>query len=262
MESTNLFSEICNIVKKAGQIIRPLSSSTVTDIQAKTGSANFVTKYDSMVQSFLIRELSSLVPEASFIGEEDGYSAQTVSNGLTFIIDPIDGTTNFICNFMLSTICVGLADHGEMVIGVVYNPFRDELFAAQKGVGAFLNGIPLHMADLALGEGILCADTAPYTPELRDEIFDKLKKLSYHCMDIRSIGSAAASICYIACGRSVAALSPRLCVWDYAAASLVLKEAGGIILDMEGKDPALSTKIGIMAGTPKAVQDIRNILNG
>lgn len=99
-------------------------------------------------------------------------------------------------------------------------------------------------------------DTAPYTPEIRKESFERLLKLSYLCMDMRSVGSAALSICYVACGRSAAYLSPRLCVWDYAAASVILTEAGGMITGWDGNELGLTTGVSVLTGTPKAHQEI------
>jgi myo-inositol-1(or 4)-monophosphatase len=103
-------------------------------------------------------------------------------------------------------------------------------------------------------------DTAPYTPEIRKELFDNLLKLSHLCMDMRSIGSAALSICYVACGRSAAYLSPKLCVWDYAAASVILTEAGGIITDWDGKELGLATGVSVLTGTPKAHREAASML--
>lgn len=246
--------QICQAVREAGDLIR--SCCAVGEMKAKEGSANFVTKYDSMVQSFLIKRLKDLVPDAAFIGEEDGYSQGKIAEGKTFIIDPIDGTTNFICGFPVCGICVGFAERGKAELGVVYNPFREEMFSARRGGGAFLNGKSLKMMDHVLEEGVLCMDTAPYTPELRKEIFERLLKLSHLCMDMRSIGSAALSICYVACGRSAAYLSPRLCVWDYAAASVILTEAGGVITGWDGKALELATGVSVLAGTPKAHQQV------
>ncbi len=254
MDTRILLDQICEIVKEAGELIRGCSS--VGERKAKEGAANFVTKYDSMVQEFLIQKLGKLVPEAAFVGEEDGYSQGKIAEGSTFIIDPIDGTTNFICGFPVCGICVGLAVKGVTEIGVVYNPFREELFAARRGGGAFLNGELLKPADHSLGEGVICMDTAPYTPEIREEVFERLRKLSYLCMDMRSVGSAALSICYVACGRGAAYLSPKLCVWDYAAASVVLTEAGGIITGWDGNDLKLAAKAGVLAGAPKAHREI------
>lgn len=254
MKTEALLEQICEAVREAGELIR--SSHFVEEVKAKEGAANFVTKYDSMVQKFLIERLTALVPDASFIGEEDGYSEGRIAEGKTFIIDPIDGTTNFICGFPVCGICVGLAERGRAEIGVVYNPYREELFAARRGGGAFLNGKPIKLADHRLSEGVLCMDTAPYTPEIRKESFERLLKLSYLCMDMRSVGSAALSICYVACGRSAAYLSPRLCVWDYAAASVILTEAGGMITGWDGNELGLTTGVSVLTGTPKAHQEI------
>ena len=254
METEVLMEQMCQAVREAGELIR--SCTFEGEMKAKAGSANFVTKYDSMVQNFLIKKLTALVPDAAFIGEEDGYSEGKIAEGKTFIIDPIDGTTNFICGFPVCGICVGLAEWGIVEIGVVYNPYREELFAARRGGGAYLNGKPLAFLDHSLKEGVLCMDTAPYTPEIRKEIFERLLKLSHLCMDMRSIGSAALSICYVACGRSAAYLSPRLCVWDYAAASVILTEAGGVITGWDGKDLELATGVSVLAGAPKAYKEV------
>lgn len=254
MNTEILLKQICKVVREAGDLIR--GCSFPKERKAKEGTANFVTKYDSMVQSFLIKKLSLLVPDACFIGEEDGYSQRKLTDGSTFIIDPIDGTTNFICGFPVCGICVGFAEHGVMELGVVYNPFREELFAARRGGGAFLNGTLLQLIDRPLQESVLCMDTAPYTPEIRKDLFERILQLSYLSMDIRSIGSAALGICYVACGRSGAYLSPKLCVWDYAAASVILTEAGGLISGWDGRALELSTGIPVLTGTPAAHKKI------
>ena len=174
MEREYLLDEISLAVKMAGEIIRPLTHIEVA--KTKPGTANFVTEYDSRVQAFLIRELSKLVPDAEFVGEEDGYSEHKAVGAKTFIIDPIDGTTNFLCHYMESGISVAYAESGEPVIGVVYNPFRGELFTAEKGKGAFLNGRRLEIRDLPLEGGTFSGEIAPYNPEMRDEVFERLKK--------------------------------------------------------------------------------------
>ncbi len=254
METELLLEKICRIVREAGDLIR--SCASVGECRAKEGAANFVTRYDSMVQEFLIGKLSKLVPDAVFVGEEDGYSEGKIERGYTFIIDPIDGTTNFICGFLFSGISVGLSLHGVMEAGVVYNPFREELFAAGRGIGAYLNGKRIEAGNHPLREGVLCMDTAPYTPEIREAVFQELLKLSYLCMDMRSLGSAALSICYVACGRSAAYLSPKLCAWDYAAASLILAEAGGKITRKNGDPLKLETGVPVLAANSRAHEEL------
>ncbi len=254
MVTDEVRKDICALVREAGELIR--GCTAVTERKSKAGTSNFVTRYDSLVQSFLLEKLSALVPGATFVGEEDGYDGGTAGAGRTFIIDPIDGTTNFLCGYMESAICVGLAEQGELELGVVYNPFRDEMFTGRRGAGAFLNGERLRLTDHALAEGVVGMDTAPYTPELRDHTFDVLRQLSYRCMDMRDLGSAALNICYVACGRNVAYLSPCLCVWDYAAASVILREAGGVLTGQQGEPLNLASHVPVLAATPRAHREI------
>ena len=240
-----LLSAIEAIVRSAGELIRDIES--ITELGVKEGSANYVTRYDSMVQSYLISRLSELIPGAVFLGEEDGLSGGEIGEEYTFIIDPIDGTTNFICGFMCSAVSVGLSYRHEMLIGVVYNPFREEMFSAQKGLGSYLNNRRLAMNEGLLSTGVVNFGTAPYNPELRDFVFDAAKMISYHTMDIREIGSASIGLCYTACGRCVAYASPRLSVWDYAAASLIISEAGGILSTFEGTALSYCSGISVIA---------------
>lgn len=257
--SDQLLDQICDIVRQAGNIV--LSAAADKEIKAKEGAANYVTKYDSKVQKYLVAELTRMLPEATFLGEEDGFSSHKISSGYTFIIDPIDGTTNFICEFMCSGICVGLSLHGTMEIGVVYNPFRDELFCARRGCGSYLNGFPLRVRNRPLNEGVVNIDIAPYNPELRKPAFAVSEALSYHSMDIRDIGSAALGICYVACNRCVAYISHLLSIWDYAAAALILTEAGGVFTDLQGRPLALKAKTSLLASTETGLQQTLDLIH-
>lgn len=198
---------------------------------AKSGHANFVTEYDSQVQKELFERLAKILPEARFMGEEDDASSSFTDKGYLFIIDPIDGTTNFIRQNHTSCISVGLLRDGESVLGVVYNPYRKELFYAEKGKGAFCNNTPIHVSEEPLSNSILLFGTAPYYEELARPSFD----IAYHyfgkCLDLRRSGSAAIDLCDIACGRAELFFELRLSPWDYAAGSLIVQEAGGFISD-------------------------------
>lgn len=255
---------IMSIVRSAGELINHVDTIANMEndcaIKQKEGPANFVTKYDSMVQSYLIEHLSALLPGAAYVGEEDGLSEAQVGDGYTFILDPIDGTTNFICNFMCSGISVGLAYQREMLIGVVYNPFRDEMFYAQKGMGSFLNGHRLSLKDGLLNTGVVNFGMVPYNPELRDFTFNAAKLISYHTMDLREIGSAAVGLCYTACGRCAAYASPRLYVWDYAAASLIITEANGVITSFDGTPLAYRSGISIIASNRQGQEEFLKLI--
>lgn len=258
MLKKELTDQIEQIVCNAGSLIEDVHG--VTELKSKDGHSNFVTKYDSRVQSYLIEHFRRILPEADYLGEEDGYSDAGKMDGYTFIIDPIDGTTNFICGFMLSAISVALAYRGEVLYGIVYNPFRHELFTGEKGKGAFLNHEPLHMLDHALEDGVTHFGGAPYYPEMRERVGAMQNAVAMHTMDLRELGAASIGLCYVACNRCVAYASPILCTWDYAAASVILTEAGGIISDFAGNSLQLRNKVSVLAGTKTAYPEILEII--
>jgi myo-inositol-1(or 4)-monophosphatase len=248
-----LLNEIISIVTSAGDII--LEAQHIKDhVESKQGQANFVTKYDVEVQEFLYRELAAILPEASFMGEEDEVKNHQINKGYCFIIDPIDGTTNFIFDYKHSCISVALMLQGEIILGVVYNPYLKELFTAEKDKGAFLNGKQLFIKELALEDGMVSIGTAPYYREKADETF-RIARLVYDkALDLRRSGSAALDICYVAAGRIVLYYELLLSPWDYAAGSLILTEAGGKIRTMDGKLLTFEHPISILAGNHTTVQ--------
>ena len=248
-----MLQTIIDIAKRAGAIMLSAKVSA-EDIASKEGHANFVTRYDVAVQQFIERELSAAFPGFAFFGEE-GDDNKKVGSGYTFVVDPIDGTSNFICGTRLSAVCIGLAKDGEPILGVVYNPYQDELYYAEKGKGAYLNGERLTIVDRELKNGMVCFGTSPYNPELTDRTFNAAKALLPRCIDLRRHGSAALDICYVAANRFVFFFECILSPWDHCAASVVLREAGGILMTMDGDSADLNVKTGIIAGTPKAVAE-------
>ena len=169
-----MLNKITEIVKEAGKIV--LSAHNQENaVTAKEGKKNFVTKYDVAVQEFLFRELGKDFPDAQFIGEEGENDIST--NGLRFIIDPIDGTTNFMQDYRCSCISVALCNGNDVVAGVVYNPYTDELFSAEKGKGAYLNGNKIKVSERPLSDGLALFGTSPYHPENTDETFSLLRKV-------------------------------------------------------------------------------------
>lgn len=248
-----MLEEIKEIVRKAGQIM--LNAQNIKDnVESKQGTANYVTKYDVEVQQFLYKELAEVLPEAAFLGEEDD-KREKVNADYCFIIDPIDGTTNFIFDYRHSAISVGLRYQGQMLLGLVYNPYLDELFWAEKGKGAFLNGRKLTVNDLGISEGIVGFGTAPYYRDKSDETFRIVRKLFDQAMDIRRSGSAALDICYTAAGRFVLFCEMVLAPWDYAAASLILTEAGGRISSFDRQELSCLSPSSVIAAAPKAYEE-------
>ena len=251
-----MIDEIIKIVKEAGQIM--LTAKNIqSGVVSKEGRANFVTKYDVEVQRFLFEKLAKLYPTATFIGEEEEKS--TAPGEYCFIIDPIDGTTNFIMDYQQSAISVGLMYHGQMAAGVVYNPYLDELFYAEHGTGAFLNNKPLKVADLPLSEGLVSIGTCPYNRDKADEVFQLSRKLFDLALDIRRTGSAAIDLCNVAAGRIVLYFEPVLSPWDYSAASLIITEAGGSINTLDGSSLDYTKSCGIVASTLAAYEEFKKL---
>ena len=148
-----LLEKIADAVRECGEIMLN-ADRTGNYVDEKGGHANFVTIYDKKVQEELKKKLFEILPEAVFVGEEDDMHA-SIKKGLAFIVDPIDGTTNFIKDYNTSAISVGLANDGQAYMGVVYNPYLNEMFTAEKGKGAYLNGKPIHVSKQPLSNGIV-----------------------------------------------------------------------------------------------------------
>lgn len=252
-----MLNQIIEVVKEAGKIV--LSAHNQENaVTAKEGKKNFVTKYDVAVQEFLFRELGKEFPDVEFVGEEGENNLST--NGLRFIIDPIDGTTNFMQDYRCSCISVGLCKGNDVIAGVVYNPYTDELFSAEKGKGAYLNGNSIKVSERLLSDGLALFGTSPYHPENTDETFKLLRKVFDFSRDIRRSGSAAYDICMIACGRCEVFFEKSLQPWDIAAGTLILKEAGGIALNYQGRDISFSTPNDVVFANPKAYKEFKTLL--
>ncbi len=248
-----MLETIVSIIRQAGALLLSAHAKE-RDISSKEGKANFVTKYDIAVQQFLQQRLQAAFPSAAFLGEEGGAS-QLKKSGDTFIVDPIDGTTNFITDYRHSSISIGLARDGQMYAGAVYNPYLDEVFSAKKGEGAFLNGARICCGNRPLCEGTVGFGTSPYHPDLCDATFDLLKALYRASLDIRRSGSAALDICYAAAGRTALFFEMVLEPWDYAAASIIAAEAGGLCTQLDGSPITLEKGCSILAGNPAARAD-------
>ena len=252
-----MIETITRTVKEAGKIILSAHNQE-SAVTAKEGKKNFVTKYDVAVQDFLFKELSKAFPEAEFIGEEGENNLS--SEGLRFIIDPIDGTTNFMQDYRCSCISVALCSGNDVIAGVVYNPYTNELFTAEKGKGAYLNGDRISVSERPLSDGLALFGTSPYHPENADETFALLRKVFAFSRDIRRSGSAAHDICTVACGRCEVFFEKALQPWDIAAGTLILKEAGGIATTYEGKEISFSAPEDVIFANPVAYEEFKALI--
>ena len=223
-EWEKLLREVGRIARQAGELVLSMEHPEVT---AKDGHANFVTEADIASQEFIMEQLKKLLPEAGFLAEE----GEDCSRGsdLHWIIDPIDGTTNFMRGFRHSAISIALTDGTDGLLGAVWNPYMRELFHAVKGGGAFVNEQPVRVADTPPEQSLVIFGSSPYYRELAGQTFDVVKRIFLRCGDIRRSGSAALDLCYLAAGRCDGFYEARLSPWDFAAASVIIREAGGVI---------------------------------
>ena len=223
--------------------------------ECKTGHRDVVTEYDRKVQALLIRRLGEAVPGARFFCEEDD-RRDALDAEHVFIIDPIDGTMNFVRRLHHSCISVAYCHRGELLAGAVYNPYVDEMFHAVRGGGAFCNGRPIRVEQAPLSETLVCFGTAPYDPGLSARSFALAQKVHLASLDLRREGSAALDLCSVAAGRAGLYFELQVSLWDYAAGLLLVQEAGGQVTAVEGSPlPFDGRKTSILAGSPEAAAD-------
>lgn len=230
---------IISLVKETQGIIR--DREMATHVREK-GVADYVTQVDIAVQEFLKEELYALAPDIQFLGEETGL--QQMEADSYWILDPVDGTTNLMHDYQHSVVSLALCRRKEIVWGIVYDPFHDELYSAVKGEGSLLNGKPIHVSSARnLSETIIGIGTAKR--ELAKENFARFLKVYENTQDIRRLGSAALELAYTACGRQGGYFEAYLNPWDYAAGMLLVQEAGGKVSDWNGRklDPAQGCQV-------------------
>lgn len=257
MTVEDILSLIEKAEREAGELV--LHAGNIIS-KSKTDARNVVTEYDVRVQELLRSRISATLPGAHFFCEESD-NPDRLNKGSVFIIDPIDGTMNFVKGFRHSCISVAYSQDGVISAGAVYNPFSDEMFSALRGKGAFLNGNPVSCGESGLEDSVICVGTSPYRPDLWDRSFRMIRTLCEHGLDIRRMGAAALDLCYVAAGRSGLYFEMNLSLWDYAAGWLIAREAGAVCLTADGNPlPFDESKPSIVAGTQTAVEEYLKLL--
>lgn len=239
-------AQIVEVIRGAGKKL--LAANNPGVICAKEGEGNYVSEWDIAIEQHLIHTFSALVPNAAFFSEESRADPSSTT-GVRFIIDPIDGTTNFIHDYRCSTVSVAVLYDGEPLFGVVYNPYQDEMFTALRGAGAFLNGSRIRVSTREVKEAVVAVGTSPYNKQAHQEsIIATIDGVLRCASDIRRCGSAAAELCNVACGRAEGYLERNLAPWDYAAGVLLIREAGGVISTFRGDCPSFAENEAIVCG--------------
>ena len=240
-----MLEQIISIVRQAGEIV--LSAHDVwSQTHEKSSAADLVTEYDLAVERFLKEKLPPLVPGSLFFGEEEKENASPLT-GWVFIVDPIDGTTNFVRGLKHSAISVALAHDGAVEYGVVYDPYKDEIFSAKRDGGAFLNGRPVHVSERPLDQGVFGMGTAIYDRQFIAPTMRLTEQLFRRSCDFRRLGAAALDLCDVACGRLDLFFEYSLSPWDHAAGGLILIEAGGVLSTLEGRPMDYTRRCSVWA---------------
>jgi len=240
-----MLEQIAKIVREASELMKPENIK----VEQKGNDSNYVTTADINVENFLKEHLLTLLPGSSFVGEEgDEKKADTE---YIWVVDPIDGTSNFIRNLGLSAISVGLLRNREPYMGVVYQPYRDEMYTAKVGEGAFLNGERIHVSDRDFRHSHLCSAMSLYNKDYAPPCFRIIERVYAESDDLRRLGTAAIELAYLAAGRVELYFEIRLFPWDVAAAMLIITEAGGYVELMFEEQLPLDRPIAMLAANSK-----------
>lgn len=256
------YREICfsaiEIVKEAAAYVRERHERRDGLAIEEKGRQNFVTEVDKEAEKILVAGLSKLLPEAGFIAEEG--TSNKRGDRYNWVVDPVDGTTNFIHGVFPFAISVGLTEDGVVVAGIIYEFGLDELFYAWKDGGAWLNGAAIRVSQVpVIGESLI-ATGFPYTNfKFLEQFMQSMDHFMKNSHGLRRLGSAATDIAYVACGRYDGFYEYGLHPWDIAAGMLLVREAGGAISDFAG-DPDPLFAEHIICSNSKVFKEFQSVL--
>ncbi|NEN23214.1 inositol monophosphatase [Cryomorpha ignava] len=224
---SNLLEQVIAISREVGQFLKyEQAKIRESEIEYKGRSNDMVSRADKEAEQRFVDFLSKLLPHSGFIAEEG--TSTKVGKTDNWIIDPLDGTTNYLYGIPCYCTSVALQRNGELILGVIYDPTRDECFAAEKGKGATLNGTPIKVSAQTELEKSLIATGFPYDNRDRGKQYlDILLEINANTRGMRRLGSAALDMAYVACGRFEAFYEYGLNAWDVAAGAVIVREAGG-----------------------------------
>lgn len=240
------YQAIIELVKEAGQFV--FDNELRSSVNMK-GSADFVTAVDLKISEFVKKGLKKITPDIGFMSEEE--KVELVEK--RWILDPIDGTTNLVYNYNMSSVSLAYFDGEKIDFGVIYNPFSGDLFVSKRGEGVYLNNEKLPLAaDRDLSDCIIEFGAGSTKKQFTDESFAIGKEVFRNCLDIRRLCSSAIAIAYVAAGKINGYFERVIKPWDYAAATLMLEECGGKCTDWEGNPIQFDQATSYVCGTPKA----------
>ncbi|XP_011302310.1 inositol monophosphatase 2-like [Fopius arisanus] len=262
-EIERYFQAARKLTLEAGKLIKAAIEAE-KNVMAKGNQGDIVTANDQEVEKILISGLSSEFPEHKFMAEESAENSPLILTDVpTWIIDPIDGTMNFVHSFPQCCISVALAINKILEVGIVYNPCNEELYTARRGQGAFLNGKPLKASGVTeLSEALMIIEPGMLrrSRAKRDITKGRMEVLCTLAGGIRNVGSAALGLAYVARGIIDIFHIDYMQPWDVAAGFLLVSESGGIVIDTKGGPPNLLEPLIIASGTRQLAQEVSQLL--
>ncbi|MBK9392937.1 MAG: inositol monophosphatase [Uliginosibacterium sp.] len=246
---------ILNIAVKAARRAGTIINRASLDLERVQVSAkqpnDFVTEVDRAAEQAIIDVIREAYPEHAILAEETGDTAGAGSSEVQWIIDPLDGTTNFIHGFPQYAVSIAMAERGVIQHAVIYDPSRNELFTASRGSGAFLNDRRIRVSKrIRMNESLIGTGFPFKTMQHMDAYVNMFRELSEKTAGLRRPGAAALDLAYVACGRTEGFFEIGLLPWDMAAGTLLVSEAGGLVSDFSGEAAYLATG-NLVAGAPK-----------
>jgi myo-inositol-1(or 4)-monophosphatase len=220
------------LAREAGALVAAGRRGGVQSLTTKSSATDMVTEFDRASERLIVERLTSARPDDAIVGEEG--TATQGTTGVHWLIDPIDGTTNFLYDLPGYAVSIAAADHEGTLVGVVYIPALDELFAARRGAGATLDGVPIACGQLTDASSALVGTGFSYLPARRAAQAARVARLIPHVRDIRRLGAASVDLCFAAAGRLDAYYEEYLGPWDLAAGELIAREAGCRTGDFSG----------------------------
>ena len=253
----NLITRAC--MKASRSLIRDFGEIENLQVSSK-GQGDFVTSADKRTEKILIEELQKAHPEYGIVTEETGIINKS-NNKNRWIIDPIDGTFNFMNGVPQFAISIGYEEENEIKCGVIFNPILNEMFCAEKGNGAYLNNSRIRVSNKKIIKDALVVTGGPKgASKIKDKIFSEYISVSKNVSNVRKFGSAALDVAYVACGRFDAYWQRELNYWDIAAGIVILKEAGGFV-DFFDEDKNAPLKKNIIASNSFIHDELRELIN-
>mgnify|MGYP005984847355 FL=1 len=241
--------------RKAGNLIARNYETPDAVETSQKGSNDFVTNVDKGAESLIVETIRASYPQHTIITEESGELAGE-DQDVQWVIDPLDGTTNFIKRLPHFAVSIAVRVKGRTEVAVVYDPMRNELFTATRGQGAQLNGYRLRGSNSRDLDGTILATGFPFKAKQHSDSYMKIvSKLFTRCADFRRTGSAALDLAYVAAGRVDGFFEIGLRPWDFAGGELLVREAGGLVCDFTGGHNYMSTG-NIVAGNPRVVKNM------